>query len=43
MDHYREIGVDRGIFWLPSVAEDEALGHLDRYAALIGEVEKAGV
>jgi hypothetical protein len=42
MAHYAEIGVDRGIFWLPSVAEGEALGHLDRYAALAEQVAKAG-
>jgi probable F420-dependent oxidoreductase len=40
--HYRDIGVDRCIFWLPSVGPDEAKGHLDRYAALIEEVAKAG-
>ena len=43
MQHYADIGVERGIFWLPSVSEDEALGHLDRYAALIADVAKAGV
>lgn len=42
IDHYAEIGVDRAVFWAPPVAEDEALGHLDRYAALIEDVAKAG-
>jgi hypothetical protein len=40
--HYRDIGVDRCIFWLPSVGADEAKTHLDRYTALMEEVAKAG-
>lgn len=40
--HYQEIGVDRCIFWMPSVEADEAKTLLDRYAALMEEVAKAG-
>ncbi len=42
INHYRETGVDRCIFWLPPLAEGEALGFLDRYAALVEETAKAG-
>ena len=41
--HYAEIGVDRCVLWLPPVAEAEAISHLDRYTALMGEVARAGV
>jgi hypothetical protein len=40
--HYRDIGIDRCIFWLPSAGTDETKSHLDRYAALMEEVAKAG-
>jgi len=42
LNHYMEIGVDRVMFWLPPVAKDEALGHLDRYASVLREVATAG-
>lgn len=42
LNHYAEIGVNRVMFWLPPVAKDEALGHLDRYAETMREVETAG-
>jgi probable F420-dependent oxidoreductase len=42
IQHYHDIGIDRCIFWLPSVPRDEALPQLDRYAALMEEVAKAG-
>ncbi len=40
--HYRDIGIDRCIFWLPSAEADETNTQLDRYSALIEEVAKAG-
>jgi probable F420-dependent oxidoreductase len=42
IQHYHDIGIDRCIFWLPSVAADEALPQLDRYTSLMAEVAKAG-
>jgi len=42
VEHYRDIGVDRCIFWLGSVSEDEAVPMLDRYAELMESVAKAG-
>ena len=42
VEHYRDIGVDRCIFWLGSVSEDEAIPMLDRYAELMESVAKAG-
>jgi probable F420-dependent oxidoreductase len=42
IQHYMDAGVERCIFWLPAVPEDEAIHHLDRYAGLIEELSKAG-
>jgi probable F420-dependent oxidoreductase len=42
VEHYRDIGVDRCIFWLGSVSEAEAIPMLDRYAELMQSVAKAG-
>jgi probable F420-dependent oxidoreductase len=40
--HYRDIGVDRCIFWLPSAPADEVMPALDRYVSLMETVAKAG-
>jgi hypothetical protein len=40
--HYRDIGVDRCIFWLPSASADEVMPALDRYVSLMESVAKAG-
>jgi probable F420-dependent oxidoreductase len=40
--HYRDIGVDRCIFWLPSASADEVMPALDRYTSLMESVAKAG-
>jgi alkanesulfonate monooxygenase SsuD/methylene tetrahydromethanopterin reductase-like flavin-dependent oxidoreductase (luciferase family) len=42
VNDFAEAGVDAGIFWLPSVAEDQALEMLDRYAQVMETVAKAG-
>ena len=42
ISHFAEIGVDRCVFSLPPVAEDEALSRLDRYANTMKEVATAG-
>jgi probable F420-dependent oxidoreductase len=42
VEHYREIGVDRCIFWLGSVGEAEAIPMLDRYVELMESTAKAG-
>lgn len=42
IEHYREIGVDRCIFWLPSAGADETKTQLDRYGALMEDAAKAG-
>jgi probable F420-dependent oxidoreductase len=41
--HYADIGIERCIFWLPPVAEAEAMPHLDRYAEMMGSFARAGV
>ena len=42
INSYVEAGVDAGIFWLPSVGEDEALKTLDGYAQIMATVSTAG-
>ena len=42
ISHYAEIGVERGVFWMPPAAGAEALSYLDRYAAAAEEAVKAG-
>ncbi|MEO8458122.1 MAG: LLM class flavin-dependent oxidoreductase, partial [Chloroflexota bacterium] len=38
VEHYRDIGVDRCIFWLAPVPEAEAIPMLDRYTELMESV-----
>jgi probable F420-dependent oxidoreductase len=38
VEHYRDIGVDRCIFWLGSVPESDAIPMLDRYTELMESV-----
>lgn len=42
VSHYTDIGIERCTFFVPPVPEAEALPYLDRYAALMGEVARAG-
>jgi len=42
ISHYMEIGVDEGIFWLPSAGPDVVLPMLDNYATLSESAAKAG-
>lgn len=42
INHYAEIGVERCIFWLPPVVENDALMLLDRYAQTAREFASAG-
>jgi alkanesulfonate monooxygenase SsuD/methylene tetrahydromethanopterin reductase-like flavin-dependent oxidoreductase (luciferase family) len=42
IDSYLEAGVDEGIFWMPTVGEDEAMPMLESYTKVIESVAKAG-
>ncbi len=42
IQHYIDVGVERCIFWLPSVGPAEAQGHLDGYVRLMAEVARTG-
>ena len=42
INSYIEAGVEAGIFWLPSVSEEEALPMLDQYSQVMETVATAG-
>jgi hypothetical protein len=42
IDSYLEAGVDEGIFWMPTVGEDEAMRLLKDYTRVRDAVAKAG-